>query len=111
MLNGGYKYLVELDDIISASMVETIKHLLAGDYDVIVDVGNLTKERRSDWMEIPARKVAVLLPQKDKQWHINNRLKKPHWNVDWDKVATGERNAFEPIDENDFDEIMEIEEW
>lgn len=115
MLNGGYKYIVELDDIITQSTFDTAKNLLSGGYDVIVDCGNLTDDpdRRGKWKLLPTdRFVAVLFPQRDVQWHVNNRLKKPHWEeVDWYKIAEGERRAFQPIEKKDFDEIIEVEEW
>ena len=116
MLNGGYKYLVELDDIIDAFMIKTAAILLANGYDVIIDVGNLTKERRGTWMALSFDKlVAVLMPQKDKQWHLSNRLKKAHWHEQdeefWDKIAERERKAFEPINENHFDEVIQVKEF
>ena len=112
MLNGEYKYLVELDDIITESMRATALLLLTQGYNVIIDVGNLTEERRSTWMSLPASKAAVFFPQKERQWHIDNRLKKPHWEtVDWDRIAEGERRAFEPPNTNDFDKVIYIKEW
>jgi len=115
MLNGEYKYLVELDDIITESVFETAKNLLQGGYDVIVDCGNLTNapDRRGKWRRLKADKfVAVIFPQEDIEWHVQNRRNKPHWkDVDWLKIAQGERNAFEPINENDYDEIIRIPLW
>jgi len=112
MFNGEYKYLVELDEIITESMVYAAKLLVACNYDVIIDCGNLTKGRRSSWMSIPSvKKIAVMLPQKPAEWHIKNRLKKPHWDVNWKRVVEGERKAFEPINEAEFDEIINVKEW
>ncbi|MHC4464546.1 MAG: AAA family ATPase [Planctomycetota bacterium] len=112
MLNGEYKYLVELDDIITESMRATALMLLQGGYNVIIDVGNLTEERRSSWMSLPYRKVAIVLPKKDKTWHINNRLRKEHRDdADWDKIAQGERDAYEWIDLMDYDSVVNVREW
>ena len=113
MLNGEYKYLVELDDIITASMVDTIKRVLAGGYNVIVDVGNITAERRSSWMEIPVdKRIAVVMPRGDRQWHVGNRETSTHW----DKTPSGfiydrEAAALEPLNEHNFDEIIEVDKW
>ncbi len=108
MLNGEYHYHKELDDIITVSMVDTIKHLLDGGYDVIVDVGNLTEDRRSSWMQIPVdKRVAVVFPLRDKEWHINNRLKNEHrTDADWDEIYDGDVKAFQPIDKTQFNEVI-----
>jgi predicted kinase len=112
MLNGEYKYQAELDDIITESMRATALLLLSGGYDVVIDCGNLTEERRSSWMSLPFRKVAVVLPQKDRRWHIRNRLQKAHRDdVNWDKIAQGERDAYEVYDESNFESIIHVKEW
>jgi predicted kinase len=115
MLNGEYKYLVELDDIITSCMLVAGQELLWGGYDVIIDCGNLTRERRNPWLGLVwdnVKVVAVVFPSLSKEWHIANRLKNPHGEgKDWDGIAQGERDAFEPIDEKDFDKVIYIEEW
>lgn len=113
MLNGTYEYVVGLDDIITASMVDTIKHLFEYSYNVIVDVCNITNERRKSWLDIPdCWKVAVVFPSKDKDWHIANRAKEAHCkDKDWERIYEGNCKAFEPIDGTRFDEIIKVEEW
>ena len=113
MLNGTYKYLEELDDIITESMVNTATHLLNGGYNVIIDVGNITNERRSSWLNLPAdKKVAILLPRENAEWHVANRETNPHWGaVDWYAIFQGESNVFDDVDANDFDEIINVEKW
>lgn len=119
MLNGEYKYLPELDYVISHACYETADLLLTGkespqrkSYDVIIDCGNQSHIRRCDWDSLPCdRRIAVVMPQKSDDWHVNNRLKKPHWDeVDWYEIVKAERAAYEPPTEDEFDEIWHIEE-
>ena len=111
MFNGEYKYLEELDDVISVSMRNTAYNLIANEYNVIIDCGNLSKERRNEWKGIYADKIAVIFPHKDKEWHLKNRQEKPHWNTDWDAVWESEHKSYEPINENEFDEVIYVEDW
>lgn len=113
MLNGEYKYLVELDDVITQSTFDTAKNLLEAGYDVIIDCGNLTKaeDRRGKWKQLPADKfVAFLMPiHNPVDWYVKRRKKNPHWNeVDWERIVEGEMRAFEPPTEDEFDEIIKI---
>jgi len=111
MLNGEYEYVVELDNVINLRMKNTIYNLFANGYSVIVDVGNLSKSRRSDWMRIQTdKRIAVVFPQKDKQWHIKNSSAKPH-TANWDYIWDAEHKSYEPINEKDFDEIIKVKEW
>ncbi|HIJ71131.1 MAG TPA: AAA family ATPase [Planctomycetes bacterium] len=115
MLNGEYEYHVEQDDIITESCFDTARHLLDAGYDVIIDCGNLTRasDRRSKWKKLPANKfIAVIMPQKDVEWHVNNRLKKPHWdNVDWHGIAKAEKAAYEAPADGEFDTIIHVKEF
>ncbi len=112
MLNGTYEYIVGLDDIITNSMVFTIKELLTNGYDTIVDVCNITEERRKSWMDIPnCKKIAVIFPTKDKQWHLDNRAKESHWDVDSGKVFDGNVKVWQPVIDSKFDDIIEVKEW
>lgn len=116
MLNGQYEYHAELDDVITESMFDTAQHLLNHGYDVIIDCGNLTEDpdRRPKWRSLRNAKrfVAVVMPHKDIDWHVANRLKNPHWEgVDWNAIAQGERDAFEPINESDYDEVVQVEKF
>ena len=114
MLNGGYKYLPELDNIITESVFDTAQNLLEGGYSVIIDCGNLQEspDRRGKWKQLEAdKRIVVVFPHKDKEWHIKNRLKKPHWQeVDWNKVYEAEQASIEPINEADYDTVIKIKE-
>lgn len=115
MLNGEYKYLPELDDIITASVFDTANNLLKAGYSVIIDCGNLQEsaDRRAKWRQLQADKyIAVVFPCRQKEWHIKNRLEKPHWEgVDWGKIWENEKSALQPINEKEFDEVIKVEGW
>lgn len=112
MLNGTYEYTVGLDDIITNSMVFTIKELLTNGYNAIVDVCNITDDRRKSWMDIPdCLKVAVVFPSKNKQWHLDNRAKESHWDIDSGKVFDGNVREWQPVDDKKFDGIIKVKEW
>jgi len=110
MLNGEYKYLAELDDVITQSTYDTAFNLLWAGYDVIVDCGNLTNapDRRKKWLELPARHIAVVFPVRDRDWHIGNRGKDPHCEADWGAIWDRERAAYEPVNNADYDEVALI---
>ncbi len=115
MLNGTYKYLEELDDVITESCFDTAENLLNAGYDVIIDCGNLTKsdDRRGKWKKLPADKfVAVLMPvHQTVDWYVKRRKQNPHWNtMDIEKIVIAEMKAFEPPTEDEFDEIIKIKE-
>lgn len=114
MFNGEYKYLAELDDIITQSCFDAARNLLDGGYDVIIDCGNITKapDRRLKWKKLPANKfIAVVMPLREDKWHVDNRLRKPHWDeVDWYKIIQGEKRAYTPPTEDEFDEIWTVDE-
>lgn len=112
MLNGEYRYFEKLDWAITESMADTIYNLSTAGYDIIVDCGNLSQSRRVAWLRVPIHpRIAVIFPQKDKEWHLKNRQEKPHWDTDWDAVWESEHSSYEPIDEKDFDEVIYVEEW
>lgn len=112
MFHGEYKYLPELDNIITESCFETAKNLLKAGYDVIIDAGNLTKneDRRGKWKKMKADKfVAVVMPMdKPVEWYLERRMRKPHWNVDFRKIIEAEMKSYEPPIEDEFDEIIRI---
>jgi hypothetical protein len=111
MLHGKYEYHVEMDDIITSSMRDSIAALIRGGYDAIVDCGNLTRDRRKPWREIGAtKKVAVRFPKMHKDWHVRRRVADPHWQVDWGKIYDGELAAIEPLDEG-WDAIIDVPVW
>jgi predicted kinase len=112
MFNGQYVYEVELDHLITGAMWSLSHSLLLNGYDVIIDVCNMTRERRAPWLALPATRVAVLFPWKDKQWHIDNWNKNPKKdNADPGKIYDGNLKAFEPINEDDVDLIVNISEF
>lgn len=114
MLHGKYEYHAEMDDIITESMRASAGQLLLKGYDVVIDCGNLTRERRSPWFQLGKaggfKKVAIRFPKMHKDWHVRRRITDPHWQVDWDKVCTGELAAIEPLDE-DWDAIIDVPVW
>lgn len=116
MLNGGYKYHAELDSMIDCTVIYTTHNLLAMKYDVIIDCCNLMNERRRKWIKgvttyvagMKVRFVAVIFPNKDKQWHVDNRMKEPHGSYtrkEWENVYDLHQKQFEPIEE-DYDEVI-----
>lgn len=114
MLNGEYEYLVELDDIIDYCMIDTANNLLDNGYNVIIDVCNLTNERRKTWLaHIRTEwRIAVIFPHKSKEWHLNNRGQCPHRfesDEKWSEMFDRQIKALEPVDENMFDEIIKID--
>ncbi len=112
MFNGEYAYIVELDDVITESMIAAADSLLAAGYNVIIDCGNLTKERRRPWMNLAGSKIAVVMPCKELSWHVSNRLNKPHCcGKDWNAIAEGERKSLEPFPISDFDHVIHVEEF
>ena len=125
MLNGEYKYLPELDDVITVSCFYAAQKLLFAGYDVIIDCGNLQNapDRRVKWKQLnpydmtdyrhkPLRFVAVMMPMdKPVSWYIERRKQKPHWDkVDWRKIVEGEMKAYEPPYDGEFEEIIYIKE-
>lgn len=115
MLHGQYKYDEAMDDAITKMMAVAISELLTDGHDVVVDVGNGTHERRSPWLTVAkshgARKVAVVFPQKDRDWHVRRRLMNRHGGTDPGAIYDAEIKAFEPIDEGDYDEVVRLQEW
>ena len=110
MFNGKYVYLEELDSIVTSCMFYSAMCLLAEDYDVIIDCGNLTNERRKSWLNLTGHKVAVVFPRKDKEWHINNRITNRHGKTDLGKIWEAENSAYELINENEYNSIIRKEE-
>lgn len=104
MIHGQYEYHAEMDDVITRCMSDSIGNLLKSGFDVIVDCGNLTKERREPWLliaeSIKARKVGIILPCLHPSWHISRRVQTPHWEVNWDKIYEDEKAALQPIEED-----------
>jgi predicted kinase len=114
MFNGEYKYLPEMDDVISYSTFSTAIALLDAGYDVIVDCGNLqnSSDRRGLWRLLPAdRFVAIVMPMdKPPQWYVERRMKNPHWETaDWLSIVKNEMRAYEPPTLDEFDEIIDID--
>lgn len=111
MLHGTYEYHAEMDPIITESMRAAAGQLLLQKYDVVIDCGNLTHERRSAWFELcearGCKAVAVRLPQLHRDWHLSRRRSDPHWATDWGKVYDGELAAIEPLDEA-WDGIIDV---
>lgn len=110
MLHGEYKYDPKIDNVITQSMADTIFNLLTDGYDVIVDCGNLSQSRRIPWLRIPAKHVAVIFPQRDKEWHINNNVAKLHGDS-WDDIWESEQASYEPIIENNYNDVIYVKEW
>jgi predicted kinase len=115
MFNGEYKYLPEMDDVITQSTFDTAENLLQAGYNVIIDCGNLTKadDRRGKWKKLRANKfVAFLMPKhKPVDWYVKRRKKNPHWDkVDMTRIVENEMRAFEPPTLDEFDKIIKIKE-
>ena len=101
MINGKYKYEAEADDAITASMVGAIQSFQKAGYDVVVDCGNLTKDRRKPFILASADTsvlVAIRLPQESKEWHLRRRLSRPHWDTNWSEVYDGEKATITALD-------------
>lgn len=113
MFTGEYKYEAGLDDVIDDCMVSAINRLLWNSFDVIVDVCNLFEGRRNTWLSTKFdKKVAVIFPAKDKEWHVKNRLKNSHTeNTDWGQIYEDNVKSFQKIDETQFDEVINIESY
>ena len=74
MLNGKYEYVEGLDDTINWGAVALANGLIAAGFDCIIDCCNLSVDRRTFWRTNIAdadKYVAVVFPEKDKQWHID----------------------------------------
>lgn len=114
MFNGEYKYLPEMDDVITQSTFDTAENLLQAGYNVIIDCGNLTTDddRRGKWKKLHADKfVAFLMPtHKPVDWYVKRRKRNPHWDVDFEKIVINEMRAFEPPTLDEFDEIIKVKE-
>jgi predicted kinase len=112
MLPGQYEYRVELDDLITESMCATMRQALKAGYDVVVDVGNITKERRAPWLAIAkereARTVAVVLPRMHKDWHVSRRRADPHGTSDPGAIYDREKAALEPVESSgeSYDDVI-----
>ena len=113
MLNGEYEYDEDLDGIITRSMYDTAMNLLVNGYSVIMDCGNLAEaeDRRILWRHLLGTRTAVLFPQKETAWYVANRMKNPHRDVDWTALVEKEKAAFEPINPEDYDEVIEVKEF
>lgn len=114
MFNGEYKYLPEMDDVITQSTFDAAENLLQAGYNVIIDCGNLTKadDRRGKWKNLHAGKfVAFLMPtHKPVDWYVKRRKRKPHRKMDLVTLVETEMRAFEPPTKDEFDEIIKIKE-
>jgi len=125
MFNGEYKYLPELDDVITQSTFNTAQKLLNAGYDVIIDCGNLQNapDRRAKWKQLlnenditrfdykPLRFVAVMMPMdKPVGWYVERRMKNPHWPVNVRQIIENEMKAYQPPDDDEFEEVIYIKE-
>ena len=116
MFNGEYKYLPELDDVITRCTYDAASLLLCNGYDVIIDCGNLQRsaDRRALWKNglSADRFVAVVMPMDNPvSWYVERRKRKPHWDmVDWEKIVEAEMKAYEPPTLDEFDEIWHTNE-
>ena len=113
MLNGEYEYIVELDDVITESMFATASNLIGSGYDVIIDCGNLTDapDRRQKWLKLKGEHIAVIFPRKNKEWHLKNRVTMPHRETNLDKIWERENAAYEDVKEENYNQVIRIEEW
>lgn len=116
MFNGEYKYLTELENVITQSTFDAAKNLLEAGYDVIIDCGNLTKsdDRRGKWKQLPANVfIAFVMPaDKSVELYVSRRCKNPHWlNVDCKQIVKNEMKAYEPPTLEEFDEIWNVNEY
>lgn len=114
MFNGEYKYLPEMDDVITQSTFDAAENLLQAGYNVIIDCGNLTTDddRRGKWKKLHADKfVAFLMPtHKPVDWYVKRRKRKPHRKMDLVSLVETEMRAFEPPTLEEFDEIIKVKE-
>ena len=119
MLNGGYKYIRELDEVIDVICYNILFDLLLRKFDVIVDCCNLTQGRRKYWLQIVTKyanveKIAVIFPNKDENWHVDNSMKSSK-NIEskeyWESIYDLHIGQFKPIDEKDFGEIIYVKEF
>lgn len=114
MFNGTYKYLPEMDDVITQSTFDTAENLLQAGYNVIIDCGNLTTDddRRGKWKKLHADKfVAFLMPMHmPVSWYVKRRKRKPHRKMDLVTLIETEMRAFECPTSEEFDEIVKIKE-
>jgi predicted kinase len=109
MINGEYKYEADMDELIDAIMYDSITHILSRGLNVVVDVCNLTDERRNTWRTgIEDEVVAVMFPMKGDEWHINNRLKLTHGNDNLERRVANDKKHMAPVDENCFDRIIHV---
>ena len=112
MLHGRYEYHAEMDDVISLAMEDSAYHLLKAGYDVIIDCGNLTRQRRKPWLElahrVEARTVAVAMPRMPKDWHVGRRAANPHGQTDWGQVYDGEKAALEDFQQGEVDDVIVV---
>jgi len=114
MFNGEYKYLPEMDDVITQSTFDAAENLLQAGYNVAIDCGNLTTadDRRGKWKKLRADKfVAFLMPiHKPVDWYVKRRKKNPHWKVDIERIIEAEMKAYEKPTVEEFDEVWRISE-
>ena len=119
MFNGTYKYLPELDDVITRCTFDAAFSLMCHGYDPVIDCGNLTKsfDRRGKWKHLkdlvlfPLKFVAFVMPMgKPVEWYVERRKQKPHWDVDFEKIVKDEMKAYEPPTTDEFDEIVYVDE-
>jgi predicted kinase len=110
MINGQYKYEPEADRVIDGMMNDCIARLLSCGYDVIIDVCHLTNDRRATW-KIPRchKKIAVVFPIKENEWHVGNRQKLLHGNDNLEKRILNDKVCFQDIDESWFDDVVYTE--
>lgn len=126
MLNGEYKYEKNLDNIIDLICKESVLHCIGGNYDVIVDCCNLTDKRRNVWLCLYPRyfsdrnisnpitqnvkKIAVIFPNKDRQWHVDNVVKTEKGKLFdrkyWEDVYDLHKSQYEPVNKDDFEEVI-----
>ncbi len=109
MFNGTYKHLEELDDVIDRCIVAACNSLIETGYNVILDMGNLTRERRETWTRISAKeRIAVIFPLRDKVWHVQNRLKNPHSDINYGNIFDIQIKAYQPVQETEFDKVIRV---
>ena len=114
MLHGQYEYHAEMDPIIDASMLASIKELLGRGYDPVVDAGNLTRDRRQPFIECAkqagAKQVVIVsMPVMHKDWYIVRRQRNPHRDdADWGKILEDERKAYQPIEAGECDHLIPV---
>jgi len=113
MLHGTYKYVEELEPLITTMCKRAIEVLLDEGYDVFIDACNLTWEARiKEWFSVStkSRRVAVVFPTKGMSWHVDRRMTSPKgFNREyWERVYSHMSKQLDSFDMTMFDEVIEV---